>query len=149
MSAYASWSLMKAHKLSYLADLIGAMSLDAFDGRIEPFDPLIHYARPHNGQIITADRIREFLEGSELISRNKIHVQDPYSFRCMPQVHGATKQAMKHVRDVLTTEINSVTDNPNVFVEADKVISAGNFHGQPIAIPVSYTHLTLPTILLV
>ena len=143
MSAYASWSLMKAHKLSYLADLIGAMSLDAFDGRIEPFDPLIHYARPHNGQIITADRIREFLEGSELISRNKIHVQDPYSFRCMPQVHGATKQAMKHVRDVLTTEINSVTDNPNVFVEADKVISAGNFHGQPIAIPMDYLAISL------
>ena len=143
MSAYASWSLMKAHKLSYLSDLIGAMSLDAFDGRIEPFDPLIHYARPHNGQIITADRIREFLEGSELISRNKIHVQDPYSFRCMPQVHGATKQAMKHVRDVLTTEINSVTDNPNVFVEADKVISAGNFHGQPIAIPMDYLAISL------
>ena len=143
MSAYASWVLMKAHKLSYLADLIGAISLDAFDGRIEPFDPLIHFARPHNGQIITADRIREFLEGSELISRNKKHVQDPYSFRCMPQVHGATKQAMKHVSDVLTTEINSVTDNPNVFVQADKVISAGNFHGQPIAIPMDYLAISL------
>ena len=143
MSAYASWALMKAHKLSYLADLIGAISLDAFDGRIEPFDPLIHFARPHNGQIITADRIREFLEGSELISRNKKHVQDPYSFRCMPQVHGATKQAMKHVSDVLTTEINSVTDNPNVFVQADKVISAGNFHGQPIAIPMDYLAISL------
>ena len=143
MSAYASWALIKAHKLSYLADLIGAISLDAFDGRIEPFDPLIHFARPHNGQIITADRIREFLEGSELISRNKKHVQDPYSFRCMPQVHGATKQAMKHVSDVLTTEINSVTDNPNVFVQADKVISAGNFHGQPIAIAMDYLAISL------
>jgi len=143
MSAYGSWALMKAHKLSYLADLIGAMSLDAFDGRIEPFDPLIHFARPHNGQIITAERIREFLEGSELICREKNHVQDPYSFRCMPQVHGATKQAIKHVKDVLTTEINSVTDNPNVFVQADKVISAGNFHGQPIAIPMDYLAISL------
>ena len=87
MSAYGSWALMKAHKLSYLADLIGAMSLDAFDGRIEPFDPLIHFARPHDGQIITADRIREFLEGSELICRDKTS-SDPYSFRCMPQVTG-------------------------------------------------------------
>ena len=134
---------MKACKLSYLAVLIGAMSLDAFDGRIEPFDPLIHFARPHNGQIITADRIREFLEGSELICREKNHVQDPYSFRCMPQVHGATKQAIKHVQDVLTTEINSVTDNPNVFVKADKVISAGNFHGQPIAIAMDYLAISL------
>ena len=143
MSAYGSWVLIKAHKLSYLADLIGAMSLDAFDGFIEPFNPLIHLARPHNGQIITADRIRDFLEGSELICREKNHVQDPYSFRCMPQVHGATKQAIKHVQDVFTTEINSVTDNPNVFVKADKVISAGNFHGQPLAIAMDYLAISL------
>ena len=143
MTAYGSWALMQSHKLSYLADLIGAISLEAFDGRIEPFDELIHFARPHNGQIKTAERIREFLEGSELIEREKEHVQDPYSFRCIPQVHGASKQAIKHVSNVMTTEINSVTDNPNVFVEADKVISAGNFHGQPIAIPMDYLAIAL------
>jgi len=143
MSAYGSWSVMKAHKLSYLADLIGTLSLEAFDGRIEPFDELIHFARPHNGQLKTATRVREFLEGSELISRAKEHVQDPYSFRCIPQVHGASKQAIKHVSDVMTTEINSVTDNPNIFVEADKIISGGNFHGQPIAIPMDYLAIAL------
>tara|TARA_B100000767_G_scaffold117011_1_gene111701 strand:- start:530 stop:2038 length:1509 start_codon:yes stop_codon:yes gene_type:complete len=143
MSAYGSWCTIKAHKLSYLADLIGAISLDAFDGRIEPFDALIHFARPHNGQIQTADRIREFLEDSELILRAKSHVQDPYSFRCIPQVHGASKQAIKHVSDVLTTEINSVTDNPNIFVDADKILSGGNFHGQPIAIPMDYLAIAL------
>ena len=143
MSAYGAWCTIKAHKLSYLADLIGSISLDAFDGRIEPFDALIHFARPHNGQIQTAERIREFLEDSELISRAKSHVQDPYSFRCIPQVHGASKQALKHVSDVLTTEINSVTDNPNIFVDADKIISGGNFHGQPIAIPMDYLAIAL------
>jgi len=143
MSAYGSWSVMKAYKFSYLADLIGTISLEAFDGRIEPFDALIHFARPHNGQIKTAERIREFLEGSELITREKEHVQDPYSFRCMPQVHGASKQAIKHVSDVMMTEINSVTDNPNIFVDADKIISGGNFHGQPIAIPMDYLSIAL------
>lgn len=143
MSAYGSWAVMKANKISYLADLIGALSLEAFDGRVEPFDELIHFARPHNGQIKTAARIREFLEGSELIEREKEHVQDPYSFRCMPQVHGASKQAIKHVSEVMMTEINSVTDNPNVFVDANKVISGGNFHGQPIAIPMDYLAIAL------
>jgi histidine ammonia-lyase len=143
MSAYGSWSIMKAYKLSYLADLIATISLEAFDGRIEPFDELIHFARPHNGQIKTAERIREFLEGSELIEREKEHVQDPYSFRCIPQVHGASKQAIKHVSDVMMTEINSVTDNPNLFVDADKIISGGNFHGQPIAIPMDYLSIAL------
>lgn len=143
MSAYGSWAVMKSHKLSYLADMIGAISLEAFDGRIEPFDALIHYARPHNGQLQTAERIREFLEGSDLIEREKEHVQDPYSFRCMPQVHGASKQAIKHVSEMIQTEINSVTDNPNVFVDADKVISGGNFHGQPIAIPMDYLAIAL------
>jgi len=143
MSAYGTWSIIQSQKLDYLADLIGALSLEAFDGRIEPFDALIHYARPHNGQIKTAERIREFLEGSELIARDKEHVQDPYSFRCIPQVHGASKQAIKHVSDIIETEINSVTDNPNIFVEADKIISGGNFHGQPIAIPMDYLAIAL------
>ena len=143
MGAYGVWVLMKSHKLSYLADLIGCLSLEAFDGRIEPFDALIHLARPHEGQVKTADRFREFLEGSELIIKKKSHVQDPYSFRCIPQVHGASKAALKHVSQLFSTEINSVTDNPNIFVEEDKVISAGNFHGQPIAIAMDYLAIAL------
>lgn len=127
-------AMFEMKKLSYLADLIGAISLDAFDGRIEPFDALLHYARPHNGQIDTAERFRELLRGSELIAGEKEHVQDPYSFRCIPQVHGATKDVLDYVSKVLETELNSVTDNPTVFVDEDKVISGGNFHGQPLAL---------------
>lgn len=143
MSSYGVWSLMKAHQLSYLADLIATISLEAFDGRQEPFDPLVHYIRPHNGQIKTAENIREFLEGSELIQNEKEHVQDPYSFRCIPQVHGASKDAIAHVSKVFLTEINSVTDNPNVFVDEDKIISAGNFHGQPLALPLDYLAIAM------
>lgn len=124
----------EAKKLSYLADVIGALSLEAFDGRKEPFDSLIHYARPHNGQISTAERFQELLSGSELIESEKEHVQDPYSFRCIPQVHGASKDVLEYVAKVLETELNSVTDNPTVFVDEDKVISGGNFHGQPLAL---------------
>ncbi len=134
MSAYGIYNLLKAYKLSYLADLIGTLSLEGFDGRIEPFNPLIHIVRPHSGQLKTAERITDFLEGSELISQEKKHVQDPYSFRCMPQVHGATKDALSHVKKVFLTEINSVTDNPNIFVDEDLIISGGNFHGQPLAL---------------
>ena len=123
MSAYGVFLLMKSFKLSYLADLIGTISLEAFDGRIEPFDELVHLVRPHRGQLKTASRIREFLEGSELISQEKEHVQDPYSFRCIPQVHGATKDTLEFVKHTFTTEINSVTDNPNIFSKSDEIIS--------------------------
>ena len=133
MTAYGVHALLKSFKLSYLADLIGALSLDAYDGRLEPFDPLVHLVRPHNGQIKTAERIRIFLEGSELMLQPKEHVQDPYSFRCMPQVHGATKDTLMFVRTTFITEINAVTDNPNIFIKDDKIISGGNFHGQPLA----------------
>ena len=133
MTAYGVHVLLKSFKLSYLADLIGALSLDAYDGRLEPFDPLVHLVRPHNGQIKTAERIRIFLEGSELMLQPKEHVQDPYSFRCMPQVHGATKDTLMFVRTTFITEINAVTDNPNIFIKDDKIISGGNFHGQPLA----------------
>ena len=112
MSAYAIWSLIESFKLNYLADLIGSISLEAYDGRIEAFDEKIHRVRPHRGQIKTAENVRSFLEGSELITRHKEHVQDPYSFRCMPQVHGASKDAVNHVKTVIEAEINSVTDNP-------------------------------------
>lgn len=134
MSAYGCSILFNLRKMSYLSDLIATLSLDAYDGRPEPFDLLIHHARPHNGQIATAQRVQEFLEGSEMIVRKKQHVQDPYSFRCIPQVHGATKDALDYVERVLTTEINSVTDNPTIFPDQDKIISGGNFHGQTLAI---------------
>ncbi len=135
MSAHAIWSILKSMRLSRWADIIGAMSLDAYDGRIEPFLPLTHQLRPHQGQITTAARFMEILEGSELIRRPKEHVQDPYSFRCIPQVHGAVKDNINYVKSVIENEINSATDNPNIFPDEDMVISAGNFHGEPIAIP--------------
>ena len=143
MAAYGIFNLLKAHKLSYLADVIGAISLEGFDGRIEPFNELIHYARPHNGQIKTAQRINSLLEGSELISQEKQHVQDPYSFRCMPQVHGATKDTIRFVTKTFLTEINSVTDNPNIFVDEDEIISGGNFHGQPLALGLDFLAIAL------
>ena len=135
MSAHAVWALLKSMRLSRWADLIGAMSLDAYDGRIEPFLPLTHQLRPHKGQILTGKRFVDILSGSELINRPKEHVQDPYSFRCIPQVHGAVKDNILYVKSVIENEINSVTDNPNIFPDEDMVISAGNFHGEPIAIP--------------
>lgn len=143
MSAYGVYVLMKARKFSYLADLIGAISLEAFDGRIEPFHELIHFIRPHKGQIVTANRVKGFLEGSEIISQVKKHVQDPYSFRCIPQVHGASKDAIDYVQNVFKTEINSVTDNPNIFIESDQIISGGNFHGQPLALALDFLAIAL------
>ncbi len=134
MSAYGVFNLFHAKKLLYMADIIGALSLDAFDGRIEPFDPLVQEVRPHPGQIETAARIRSILMDSELIQRPKKHVQDPYSFRCIPQVHGATKDALVYVERTIINEINAVTDNPLIFPEDDKIISGGNFHGQPLAL---------------
>ena len=135
MSAHAVWSILKSMRLSAWADVIGAMSLEAYDGRIEPFLPLTHKLRPHTGQILTGEKFMELLEGSQIIGRPKEHVQDPYSFRCIPQVHGAVKDNIAYVKSVLENEINSATDNPNIFPEEDMVISAGNFHGEPIAIP--------------
>jgi histidine ammonia-lyase len=143
MSAYGAHILMKASKFSYLADLIAAISLEGFDGRIEPFNELIHFIRPHKGQIVTANRVKGFLEGSEIIQQEKIHVQDPYSFRCIPQVHGASKDAFEYVKKVFTTEINSVTDNPNIFIESDQIISGGNFHGQPLALALDFMAIAL------
>lgn len=146
MASYGVASLMKAYRLSYWADLIGAVSLEAFDGRKEPFNKLIHLIRPHRGQIKTAERMLSFLEGSELISQEKKHVQDPYSFRCIPQVHGATKDTLRFVNSVFKTEMNSVTDNPNVFEEEDEVISGGNFHGQPLALALDYLSIAMAEI---
>jgi histidine ammonia-lyase len=134
MSAYGVHLCLRVFKLSKLADIIGALSLDAFDGRIEPFHDLVQQIRPHRGQIQTAERIRSILADSELIGRRKNHVQDPYSFRCIPQVHGASKDSITYVAYVFQNEINSVTDNPTIFPDQDLIISAGNFHGQPLAL---------------
>ena len=143
MSAYGTHILIKASKYSYLADLIGTISLEGFDGRQEPFNELIHFIRPHKGQIVTANRVNAFLEGSEIIAQPKTHVQDPYSFRCIAQVHGASKDAIDYVKKVFKTEINSVTDNPNVFIESDQILSGGNFHGQPLAISLDFLAIAL------
>lgn len=134
MSAYGVACLLKAQRLSHWADSIAALSLDAFDGRPEPFIDAIHLVRAHPGQLATARAMRKLLEGSELIARPKQHVQDPYSFRCIPQVHGASKDALNFVNTVFTTEVNSVTDNPTLFPDEDLIISGGNFHGQPLAL---------------
>lgn len=138
MSAYGVWSVLKVFRLSDMADIIGALSLDAFDGRIEPFYDGLHQARHHLGQIQTASRFRMLLDDSDLIKQYKVHVQDPYSFRCIPQVHGATKDAVNYVASVLSSEINAVTDNPTVFPDDDRIISGGNFHGQPLALVLDF-----------
>ena len=143
MSAHAVWSLLQAERLSRWADRIAAMSIDAYDGRIEAFYPQTHRVRPHKGQVSTAENILNLLEGSEIIRGAKKHVQDPYSFRCIPQVHGATKDTIEYVKGVIEVEINSVTDNPTVFPDDDMIISAGNFHGQPIALPMDMLTLAM------
>ena len=143
MSAFAVWSLLQAQRLSDWADKIAAMSLDAYDGRIEPFTEAVHLVRPHNGQLETAARMKEMLEGSQLIVNSKAHVQDPYSFRCVPQVHGAVKDTLRYVKSVIDVEINSATDNPTVCPDEDIIVSAGNFHGEPIALPIDFLSIAM------
>lgn len=143
MSAYGISILLKGKKLSQLADIIGAISLEGFDGRIDAFDEKIHKIRKHKGQIETAKVYRNLLEKSEIISQAKQHVQDPYSFRCIPQVHGATKDTINYVENIFLTEINGVTDNPNIFPEEDEILSGGNFHGQPLALGLDYIAIAL------
>ncbi|WP_455094706.1 histidine ammonia-lyase [Prevotella koreensis] len=143
MSSFAVWALLQAYRLSDWADRIASMSLDAYDGRIEPFTEAVHLVRPHKGQLETAARMKEMLEGSELIKTPKTHVQDPYSFRCAPQVHGAVKDTIRYVTSVIDTEINSATDNPTVCPDEDLIISAGNFHGEPIALPIDFLSIAM------
>ncbi|HOZ13431.1 MAG TPA: histidine ammonia-lyase [Tenuifilaceae bacterium] len=143
MSSHGVYAMVKAFKIAKISDIIGAISLEAFDGRIDPFHANIQNVRPHQGQIETARNLRKILEGSELIARPKKHVQDPYSFRCMPQVHGASKDAINYVAGVLLTEINSVTDNPTIWPDEDLIISGGNFHGQPLAITFDFLAIAL------
>ena len=138
MSAYGVWCVLKSNHLNKLADFTGAIALDAFLGRINPFSELIQNVRPHKGQIETAKAVKEYLKGSKITALKKEQVQDPYSFRCIPQVHGATKDVVRHVQQIMETEINSVTDNPTIFPEEDEIISGGNFHGQPLALGLDY-----------
>lgn len=138
MLAHAVAAVIRAKRIMHNADKIAAASIDAYLGRIDPFDERLHTIRPHKGQIQTAENIRTYLAGSELIKQAKPWVQDPYSFRCVPQVHGASKDTLNYVLSVVTTEMNSVTDNPMVFPDADLVISGGNFHGQPLALVMDF-----------
>jgi histidine ammonia-lyase len=143
MSAYGVHCLLESCKLSYLADLIGAISADAFNCSLSPYNILVHLVRPHRGQVKTAEKMLEFLDGSEIAVSKKTNVQDPYSFRCIPQVHGATKDTIAFVRKTFKTEINSVTDNPNIFVAEDLIISGGNFHGQPLAFGLDFLGIAM------
>lgn len=143
MSAYGLYCLKKAEHLIAMADLISAMSFDAFECILEPLDPHIHAIRAHKGQVATAAILREYLKDSEIANQSKKQVQDPYSFRCIPQVHGATKDAFEHVQSVFMREVNSVTDNPNIFPEDDLIVSGGNFHGQPLALVLDYLAIAM------
>jgi len=143
MSAFAVWALLQAHHLSEWADKIAAMSIDAYAGLASPFTEAVHLVRPHRGQIETASRIKELLEGSEIMQKPKSYVQDPYSFRCVPQVHGAAKDTIRYVESVIDVEINSATDNPTICPDEDIIISAGNFHGEPIALPIDFLAIAL------
>ena len=143
MSSYGVYIITMAERLSAIADIVSALSLEAYDGRLDPFFECVHKIRPHKGQIATAEAFRKMLEGSQLISRKKAHVQDPYSFRCIPQVHGASKDAITYAKSVILTEINSVTDNPTIFPDEDLIVSGGNFHGQPLALIFDYLAIAL------
>jgi histidine ammonia-lyase len=138
MSAHGVHALILARRLARVADVAGTISLEAYDGRTEPFIEALHLIRPHEGQGETASLVRSMLEGSAIAVREKKHVQDPYSFRCIPQVHGATRDAIRYAESVITTEVNSVTDNPTIFPDEDLIVSGGNFHGQPLALVFDY-----------
>lgn len=143
MLSYSIWCIIKAKKLSKLADMISAVSLDAYLGRVEPFTEGVHKVRPHKGQLETAAAIRAILEGSQIVKEKKEHVQDPYSFRCIPQVHGASKDAIEYALNAFETELNSATDNPTILPDEDMIISAGNFHGQPLALPLDFLSIAM------
>ncbi len=143
MSAYATYCLAHGFKLWNQFNKIAALSLDAYDGRINPFQANVNEIRNQSGQILTAEIMRSLLEGSEMISRDKEHVQDPYSFRCIPQVHGASFDSLIHCEMVIDREINAVTDNPTVFPDDDDVVSAGNFHGQPLALILDFMAIAI------
>ena len=143
MSAWGCFSILESERVEKLADFTAATSVDGFDASTSPFHPAIQRVRNHIGQIESAEAVLKFLDGSEIAKQPKEHLQDPYSFRCVPQVHGAVKYAISQVRDVFEREINAVTDNPLVFHEEDKIISGGNFHGEPLAIALDYLSIAM------
>ncbi|MCH5221096.1 MAG: histidine ammonia-lyase [Muribaculaceae bacterium] len=143
MSAHGVWAVYRARKLFNVANAVAAMSLDAFDGRIEPFGHQVNGVRHQAGQISVAEIMRGLLDGSAMIARHKEHVQDPYSFRCIPQVHGAVLDTINYAGSILENEINSPTDNPTIFPDEDIIVSAGNFHGEPIALPMDFLAVAL------
>ena len=143
MSSYGVYSVINAKKLWNQFNLVAALSLEGYDGRPNPFQSNVNEIRKQNGQIEVASIFRNLFEGSEMISREKAHVQDPYSFRCIPQVHGASKDAIDYCEQIIEREINAVTDNPTVFVDEDDVVSAGNFHGQPLAITMDFLAIAM------
>lgn len=142
-TAYLLWCTIQAQKLLKLANTVAALSLDAFDCRLEPFDARLHAVRPHKGQVGVADFIRNVLKNSEIIAQTKTAVQDPYAFRCVPQVHGASADTIAYVASVVETEINAVTDNPTIFEDSDGILSGGNFHAQPIALAADFLAIAL------
>lgn len=146
MSAYGVHTLIKADHLLDVADITAAASLEAYDGRSEPYKDEVHAIRRHAGQRKVAKNIRSILSDSKTWPTNKPHVQDPYSFRCVPQVHGASRDAIAHIKSVFENEINAVTDNPTVFPDSDDIISAGNFHGQPLAISLDFLAIAMAEI---
>ncbi len=146
MSAYGLYNLVQADRLLQWADIIAAMSFDAFDCVADPLNENIHRVRAHAGQVSTAAKLRSVLKGSEIIASKKDQVQDPYSFRCIPQVHGATRDTFDYVKSVFIKEINSVTDNPNVFPDEDLIVSGGNFHGQPLALALDFFSIAMSEI---
>lgn len=143
MQAFGVYILMYANKYKSISDLIACVSLEGYNGHKSPFNPLIHQVRNQKGQETTAKNVMNYLEGSEIFHGEKMDVQDPYSFRCIPQVHGASKDMIDYVTGIFETEINSVTDNPTIFPDEDLIISAGNFHGQPLAITLDSLALAL------
>ncbi len=143
MSAWGCYSLIEAERVSKLADFTAAVAVDAFDAQTNPFHPAIQKIRNHEGQIESAKNVLHFLNGSQIASQQKENIQDPYSFRCVPQVHGAVKYAIAQVRDVFEREINAVTDNPLIFEEENLILSGGNFHGEPLAIALDYLGIAM------
>jgi histidine ammonia-lyase len=143
MSAHAVTAILRVRRLMAWADAIAALSLDVFDARTEPFHPAMQAIRPHQGQVETAASIRAWRSGSQLANQFKSQVQDPYSFRCIPQVHGSARDALRFAESITMTEINSVSDNPNVFPQEELILSGGNFHGQSIALALDVLALGL------
>ncbi len=143
MSAYGMYCLIKAKQLLRIANLNAALSMDAFDCVNYPLHEAIHRVRPHKGQQYIAAKMRQYLSGSNIQLQKKYQVQDPYSFRCVPQVHGATMDVIDNVLNIFITEINSVTDNPNIFPDEDLILSGGNFHGQPLALHLDFLSIAM------